>query len=97
MKRFFSHIILFALLVISPVSFSTSTIPNFYILVTINAPPQESRKSSITVAHRVQQPVALATVTQLSDDDTISLPTLPAIEHSRKIKHGRAPPATPPV
>lgn len=95
MKRLLSHILLFALLVISPVSFSTSTIPNFYILVTINAPLQESRKNSVTVAHRVAQSLPLPVVIRRPDKCIFSFPSLPEINSSREIEHGRAPPVVP--
>ena len=97
MKRMFSHIIIFSLLMISPVSFSTTEIPNFYILVTVNAPLQESRKSSIAVVRRAVHSPEYS-VTAFSPPDRITVfPTLPAIDCCREIEHGRAPPAVPSV
>jgi len=95
MKRFLSHIVLFALLVISPVSFSTAEIPNFDILVTVSSPVQESRKAGITVSRRVVQAVPLTAVSRSLDTCIILLPTLPAIDNIREIEHGRAPPFYP--
>lgn len=97
MKRLLSHIVLFALLVISPVSFSTTEIPNFYILVTINAPLKESRKAGITVAHRVGKSLSSAVVDCPPEKCIISLPILPAIDSTHEIEHGRAPPVVPTV
>jgi hypothetical protein len=95
MKRMFSHIIIFLLLMISPVSFSTTKIPNFYILVTVNAPLQESRKSSIAVVRRaVQSPEYCIAAFHPSDHITL-FPALPAIDRCCEIEHGRAPPVVP--
>ncbi|NTV50877.1 MAG: hypothetical protein HGB32_10960 [Geobacteraceae bacterium] len=92
MKHFLSHIILLAMLVISPVSFSTVDTPNFDIPDTINCPLQESKKVGITVAHRVVQTVPFTAVLRPSDKPVISLPTLPAFDINRELEHGRAPP-----
>jgi hypothetical protein len=92
MKRFLSHIILFTLLSISPISFSSIDIPDFNILVTFNSPTQESRKNSITVAHQVVQPMPLAVDSHPTEQCFTSLPTLPAHSKTSIIEHGRAPP-----
>jgi hypothetical protein len=92
MKRFLSHILLFALLVVSPFSFTTPEIPSVYISVTINNPLQESKRAGITVAHRVTQTVPYTAVSHPSAKPVISLPTLPAFDINREIEHGRAPP-----
>lgn len=92
MKRLLSHIILLALLVISPVSFSTSKIPNFYVLVTVNAPLQESRKTAITVANRVAKVITFKTAALHPDQSIAPLQTLAAIYCYHTTLHGRAPP-----
>lgn len=97
MKRLLSHILLFALLVVSPLSFTTSEIPSIYISVTLNTPLQESRKNRITVAHRVAQTVPSTVIARNPDKCIISLPILPAIDSHREIEHGRAPPVVPSV
>lgn len=97
MKRFLSHILLFALLVVSPFSFTTPEIPSIYISVTINAPVQESKKNRITVAHRLVQTVPASVFTRFPDKTIIPLPTLPAKASDHEIEHGRAPPVVPTV
>jgi len=97
MKKLLSHIVLFALLVVSPVSFSTSSIPNFYINVTLDAPLLESKRSSITVAHRVTPPRQFIVAASTPDTVIISFPVLPAIDRYHDIEHGRAPPVSPSV
>lgn len=96
MKRFLAHIVIFALLVISPVSFSTSSIQNFYILVTVDSPLQESRKTSISVSRRAvtAKQILIAHSTQSS---FIPFPVTSATLHNQEIEHGRAPPVTPSV
>jgi len=97
MKRLLSHILLFALLVVCPFSFTTPEIPSIYISVTINSHLKESRKASITVAHRVGKPLSSAVVACRPEKCIISLPILPAIDNTREIEHGRAPPVVPSV
>jgi hypothetical protein len=95
MKRFLTHIIIFGLLVVSPVSFSTDKIKNFYILVTINAPLKESRRASIVITHRVAS-TTQPSVNEISTRQSFfQLPTLPSIDSTRIIEQGRAPPVVP--
>lgn len=97
MKRLLSNIILFLLLVVSPVSFSTSSIPNFYILVTINAPLQESKKSSIIVAHRVGKSTTPVAVVYPEVSIPLHAEQIQFDDTSIIIEHGRAPPVVLPV
>ena len=95
MKRLMSHMLLFALLVVSPLSFTTSEIPSIFISVTIIAPLQESRKNTISVAHRVGKSLEPAVVVLTPSQRIVLLPTLAAIDNNRDIEHGRAPPVVP--
>ncbi|MDD2853169.1 MAG: hypothetical protein PHY09_14890, partial [Desulfuromonadaceae bacterium] len=81
------HIVIFALLIMSPVSFSTSSIPNFYIFVTVNVPLQESRKNSITVAHRVALPLSMSACLVSPKQRYITLQALPTPSLSKADPH----------
>lgn len=52
MKRLLTQVIIFSMLVIAPVSFSTEKIPNFDVPATENTLSSESRKTTVLVAHR---------------------------------------------
>lgn len=95
MQKMFSHIVIFSLLMIAPVSFSTTEIPNFYILVTINSPLQESRKSSIAVEHRVVRLPEPSVAAITPHHRFILPPNPPTIDCIRDIEHGRPPPVVP--
>ena len=95
MKRLLSYTLVLALLVISPVSFSTSEINNFYVLVPLNAPLKESRRVSIVVAHWEAKTIGRPESAISPHQCFISLPTLPAIDCNPIIAHGRAPPVVP--
>jgi len=75
MKRIFAHVIIFSLLMISPISFSTTKIPNFYILVTIAAPLQEARKTSIAIVRSVEKSPKQLFVSISPQHSFILLPT----------------------
>ena len=97
MKKLLSYIILFALLVVSSYSFTTADIPSVFISVTIEAPLEETKLTSITVAHPIAEEISLAVFDPPPARCIISLPTLPAIDSNRVIEHGRAPPVVPSV
>jgi len=95
MRRLMSHTVILALLVISPVSFSTSKINNFYVLASINAPLKESRRASIVVAHKEAKTIGPPDSAISPCQCFNSLPTLPAIDCNPIIAQGRAPPVVP--
>jgi len=97
MKRFLSHIVIFALLVVSPISFSTSKIQNFYILVTVDAPLQESRKTGISVSRRAVTTIEQILIANSPPPSFVTLPVTSATLYKHDIEHGRAPPVFPSV
>lgn len=92
MLRLLSHIIIFLLLIVSPVSFSTSSIPNFYILVTMEAPLKESEKSAIAILERTVEPNPSFCLLITQENDIPEIHFIPNA-YILEIPHGRAPPA----
>lgn len=93
MKKILSQIVIFLLLVIAPVSFSTEKIPSFDKPATQTYHLQESRKTSTAIVHR----------TVKTEQSVIDLPSKKsfaahssesAFDFSLVVSHGRAPPAS---
>jgi len=91
MKRFFSHIVIIALLVIAPVSFSTTKIPNFDKPATRSVHLKEARKVTVAIGHQPAKPAAKASINTI-EQIFILIPTLPAFDNTLEIPPGRAPP-----
>lgn len=91
MKKFLSHIVIFALLVIAPVSFSTSKIPNFDKPATRTLHLQESRKANVPVIQRAKK-AALSVVCFCPQQSYASYSPINIYVHNLEISHGRAPP-----
>ncbi|MDA8414735.1 MAG: hypothetical protein M0023_13230 [Desulfobacteraceae bacterium] len=91
MKKILSHIVIFALLVIAPVSFSTKNIPNFDIPATKTCPLQETQKLTIAVVRR--SPGSASPIAVPRPEVTFfSIAQLPVLDDSHEIPQGRAPP-----
>jgi len=92
MKKILSQIVIFLLLVIAPVSFSTDKIPNYDKPATKSHHLQESRKSTIAVVRRTTK--LLPVVAALSPKQIfISHPASPVYGFNLEIAQGRAPPS----
>ena len=91
MKKMLSHIVIVALLVIAPVSFSTSKIPNFDIPATKNSHIDESRKANAPIIQRSKQtPPLVVAVYELQNFFSHSL--ISDCFNNLEISNGRAPP-----
>lgn len=97
MKRMLSHILLFTLLVIAPVSFSTEEIPSFDVPATHSSPFQESRKADIAVVRQAVELTGFLVVSFSPPHCFNSLPKLSINDFRYEIEHGRAPPVVPSV
>ena len=91
MKKMLSHIVIVALLVIAPVSFSTSKIPNFDIPATKISHIDESRKANAPIIQRAKQtPPLVVAVYQLQNLFSHSL--ISDYFNNLEISNGRTPP-----
>ena len=96
MKKMLSHIVIVALLVIAPVSFSTSKIPNFDVPATRNSHIQESRKANVPIIQRAKQtPPLVVAAYQLQNFFALSL--ISDCYNNLEISNGRAPPLVVPT
>ena len=93
MKKQFAHILIFLLLLISPISFSTDKIRDFYVNATVNSHLKETRKTSIFIANRVIKLPTLNFTSSQPYRRTVSLQKSFLNEVSRIIEHSRAPPS----
>ena len=93
MKKLFTHIVILLLLLISPLSFSTDKIRDFYVNATVNSPIKETRKTSIFIANRVIKLFPLNFASSQPFRRTVSLQKSFLNEVSRIIEHSRAPPS----
>jgi len=91
MKKMLSHIVIVALLVIAPVSFSTSKIPNFDIPATRISHIQVSRKANVPIIQRAKQtpPLVFAVCLQ---QKFFALSLISDCFNNLEISNGRAPP-----
>ncbi len=92
MKQLLFFIVIFALLVNSPVSFSAENICNFYILITLNTPIRESKKAGIVVAHRIAKIKEFLVAAVPAKKCFFPFSTPLSSINTCKIEHGRAPP-----
>lgn len=96
MKKILSNIVILALLVIAPVSFSTTKIPNFDVPATRSSHLTESRKANIPFVQHTRKPEqTLFAFTPLQRP--VAIPASPLFVHTQEIPKGRAPPAVPSV
>ncbi|MSN26669.1 MAG: hypothetical protein GJV46_12470 [Geobacter sp.] len=91
MKRLLCQIVIFSLLVIAPVSFSTERIPNFDVPATKTATAQESIKTLAAAVRRAVIPMQLAVI-PISEKIFALTPQSPVFGFKQDIQHGRAPP-----
>jgi len=89
MKKILSQIVIFLLLVIAPVSFSTAEIPNFDVPATKTNQMHESRKVTIGVIRQSIKPVP--SVVAFPRQCFVQIPTIPAFDRNMENLHGRSP------
>lgn len=92
MKKILCQIVIFSLLVIAPVSFSTTEIPNFDVPATKINQLHESRKVTIAVIHQSTLPVSSVAVV-FPRQTFVPLPLIPVFDRNMKSLHGRSPPS----
>ena len=92
MKKMLSQIVIFLLLVIAPVSFSTEKIPSFDKPATQTYHLQQLRKTSVAIVHRSVK-TEQSTFDFTPKQKHASTSSESAFNFSIAISYGRAPPA----
>lgn len=92
MRRMLCQIVIFLLLVIAPVSFSTHEIPNFDVPATRINQLHESGK--ITIAVKRQSILPASSIPVVFPRQTfVQIPFIQTYDRNMKSLHGRSPPA----
>lgn len=90
MKKILCQIVIFSLLVIAPVSFSTAKIPNFDVPATKTIQLHESRK--VTIGIICQSIMTVSTVVVYPHLIFAQFPLAPVFNRNMENLHGRSPP-----
>lgn len=97
MKKILSNIVVFLLLIIAPVSFSTEEIPCFDVPGVEGSTQRNKQKNSLAILQQTKKlPLSSVNYT-LPENHNSPSPSTPKTVHILEIPHGRAPPLSIPV
>ncbi len=97
MKRILTQVIIFSMLVIAPVSFSTEKIPNFDVPATENTHSKESKKITTSIAHRSVNSERKAVLARYTPPMFLSIVEVIAFDIALENLHDRSPPMAVPT